>query len=253
MEKQQTETLQPTPALWRTPRWYHALTLSERIATLRPENVISALEDGESRERAEKKLRQWKEQYPFDKDAYFADRLAQDAISEQELLALLAEPSEALQARSLSPEPPDWLERLARIFAGDTAAADIPFSLQDLGENQEAYSLLQPFSPLIQDGRDRLQAGVAELVREHHELPFDPQAVFALLFPNLAQQILPEVKRALVLELNVARLRDACRARRPRSVFRDTCASYGSAKTLCLFWRSIAYWPGTSWWPSTSG
>ncbi|GLV60320.1 hypothetical protein KDH_71400 [Dictyobacter sp. S3.2.2.5] len=219
MEQQLTETLQPTPALWQTPRWYYALTLSERIATLRPENVISSLEDGGRRERAEKKMRQWKEQYPFDKESYFADRLAQDALGEQELLALLAEPIEALQARSLSLEPPDWLARLTQIFSGDTAAADIPFSLQDAGENQEAYSLLQPFSPLLQDGRERLQAGIAELVQAHHALPFDPQAAFALLFPNLAQQILPEVKRALVLELNVARLRGRLPGETPQERF----------------------------------
>lgn len=220
MEQQLTETLQPAPALSQTPRWYHALTLSERIATLRPD-AFRSLEDGASRERAEKKMRQWKEQYPFDKESYFADRLAQDALGEQELLALLAEPIEALRARTLPPAPPDWLARLAHMLAGDTPAptADIPFSLQDLGENQEAYSLLQPFSPLLQDGKERLQAGVAELVQAHHALPFDPQTVFALFFPNLAQQILPKVKRALVLELNVARLRGLLQGETPQERF----------------------------------
>lgn len=205
MEKLQVETPQPAQALWQTPRLYHAVTLAERIATLPKISNPRYIEGSENSEQAKKKIRQWKEQYPFDNPSYFADRLAQDAVTEQELFALLAEPIEALQARLVLPTPPDWLTELTQIF--ETYASDIPLPLQVVDENHDAYLLLQPFFPLLQRGIERFQIGVEELVRQYTVVPFNSQAVLELLFPNLAQQVLPEVNRTLVLELNIARLR----------------------------------------------
>src|SRR5580700_6784712 len=103
MEKIQTATSQIAQAVWKTPQWYHAATLAERIAGL-PEGKIAQFEGSTGkREQAERKLRQWKEQAPFNKSSFFSARLAMDSITEQELFALLAEPIEIVQARLAMP------------------------------------------------------------------------------------------------------------------------------------------------------
>src|SRR5690242_3032149 len=104
---------QAAPAWWQRPGWFRALTLSERLVS-RPAASAQRAESGTGkREQAEKRLQAWKAQAPFHSGAFFAERLAQDSMSEHDLLLLLDEPVEEVQARlSL----PDWLYTLRQAF-----------------------------------------------------------------------------------------------------------------------------------------
>lgn len=229
MDRLQTTATQVSE---QTARWYHAATLTERAATLPPGQTMP---DSADREQAEKKLRQWQEQPPFNKASRFADRLAMDSITEQEFLTLLAEPIEAVQARLALPAPPAWVADLARIFATYPFASEQLLPLQEADENYEAYTLLQPFAPLLQSGIERFQAGVDALVQEYHTLPFDPQTILALLFHNLAQQTLPMVNRTLVLELNIARLRGRLQGETPQERFQNYQHVLSQRENLLVF------------------
>jgi hypothetical protein len=94
------------------PAWYHAITLTERIAALRePPRKISKIDTDLAMRRADR----WRAQAPFANHAYLAQRLVQDGITEDEWLYLLGEPIAALSARF--PAPPAWLVDLAQAFA----------------------------------------------------------------------------------------------------------------------------------------
>jgi hypothetical protein len=78
-----------------SPRWqnasrYSALSLTERLAALhKAANEISC--DNSKKERALQRLQAWKTQKPFDQGTLFAERLATDGMTEDDLFILLAE------------------------------------------------------------------------------------------------------------------------------------------------------------------
>jgi hypothetical protein len=96
------------------PSWYRALTLTERLASLR-EDRQTARDVAVDAGRAERRLQRWRDQDPFSTDGFFARRLAADAMNEDDLRRLLGEPIEAVRDRSLA--PPDWLLKLDRAFS----------------------------------------------------------------------------------------------------------------------------------------
>ncbi|HYL44779.1 MAG TPA: type 2 lanthipeptide synthetase LanM family protein [Ktedonobacteraceae bacterium] len=186
-------------------RWYHAITLTERIASLRMPMQQPAGSTG-NLESAHRNLQRWQEQTPFNTGEFFAKRLAMDAITESDLLALLAEPIEDVHARMSLPTPPDWLVELIQAFDGADASTDLLLPVQLPGEDARTYAFLEPLQPLLKRGVRPLLTGIEDLERKYEVLPFDPNTLLALLFANLAKHVLPKVNRTLVLELNVARL-----------------------------------------------
>src|SRR4051812_7678792 len=98
--------------------WYNATTLHERLAARRSSPAAVTAEF--DRELAARELQYWKSQEPFDRDSYFAERLALDAIGEEELLALLGEPVAAVRARFT--QQPSWLREVAEAFRQPSAS-----------------------------------------------------------------------------------------------------------------------------------
>ncbi|MFL5703959.1 MAG: type 2 lanthipeptide synthetase LanM family protein [Ktedonobacteraceae bacterium] len=205
MEKTVAEKEQGSGTRRERSRWYHAVTLTERIASFHMPMQQTARSAG-NLESAHRNLQRWKEQTPFNTGEFFAKRLAMDAITESDLLALLAEPIEDVHARMSLPTPPDWLVELIQAFAGADAATDLLMPVQLPGEDVRTYAFLEPLQPLLKRGIMPLLAGIEDLERTYKVLPFDPNTLLALLFANLAKHVLPKVNRTLVLELNVARL-----------------------------------------------
>ncbi|HEY0606440.1 MAG TPA: hypothetical protein VGD58_26185, partial [Herpetosiphonaceae bacterium] len=182
------------------PGWYHALTLTERIALLRQKPRSRAAEI--NAELGTRRMQRWQAQAPFADAALFAERLAQDGIDEAELLYLLSEPITAVRDRADG--LPEWLLQLGEAFAegASSGRADLPPALQ----SQETAQFLDLIEPLIRQGRERLRAGIAALVERHAAAPFEPAAAEAIMYAQLTPQLLPMISRVLVLELNVARL-----------------------------------------------
>jgi type 2 lantibiotic biosynthesis protein LanM len=193
-----------------------ALTLDERAAL--PDRPASPIPpDGESGERARKKLERWRSQTPFKDDGYFSRRLAQSDLDEAGLLALLGEPCEALAARAgFGAAPPSWLRELEEAFRLASPGAPLPFSLEE-----SEVRLLTLASPLIQEAGRRIAAAALELSAKRsggRPLPFD-DSVATLLLSGLSNQLRWTTTRVAVLELNVARLEGRIAGETPEERF----------------------------------
>ncbi len=184
------------------PTWYHALTLTERLTSLRTAiRDVRARKEGNT-ELAEHRLQRWKRQSPFDKESYFSDRLTMDAMSEDDLCYLLGEPIDAVRDRMTS--PPDWLIILARAFENFDSAAE--FTLPMLEADSILYSFMDTIKPLIKYGLDCLNAGIKIIAQREENPPFDFTTITRLLYSNLPGVLLPQLVKTLVLELNIVRL-----------------------------------------------
>ena len=217
MEQQSSQVATPTVPYQQTSCWYRATTLLERLVSWPARGAAPALDESSGNTEAEKILQRWKAQEPFDNGSLFTDRLAMDAMTEQDLLALLAEPLEALQERLGHPTAPDWVRELIQVLHAApfaTPGLDLEYIFQNAAS-------LQPFYPLLQKSIAYLQTGIEALAREYHVLPFDPTSILSLLLPNLLQQLQPPVNKTLVLELNVARLRGHLHGETSEERFQD--------------------------------
>ena len=208
-----TDASPPSPlaspvSLWDASGWCRALTLPERIAVRAVCSERISTPDAELIQKAQRRLHAWKQQTPFDRDAFFAQRLAMDGIDEEELLELLAEPDNVLRARMV--DPPEWLVTLALAYAHAVSGPsidDLFASMPPTSDQIGPLALLQPFHPLLQWGTARLQAGFHQFSQQWNNCPLDIQSLHTLFVTHLPALLLPKVGRTLVLEMHVARLR----------------------------------------------
>lgn len=195
-----------------SPTWGHALTLAERIATLSGDGDSDAHRNP-SAELGRQRLQRWRSQPPFSNDLFFAQRLALEGIDEARLAHILGEPVESLHER-LSPWPA-WLVTLAEAYAQPASA----FASPPPGE--EVLGFLELVQPLIDQACNHLRASVAALIDKWPVLPFDPETVEDVLLMNLPDPLLIRLGRTMVLELNVARLRDHLAGDTPEARFQS--------------------------------
>jgi type 2 lantibiotic biosynthesis protein LanM len=181
--------------------WYHALTLNERIP------VLNFLDNDEIlQQRPTQRLEQWKKQAAFrDQEEVFAERLALDNLTEQDLLMLLAEPVEHLQRRIAASSVPAWVSELTAALLPN-ASENTPLPSPEPENGHRTIMLLDIFKPLIAESKSTLRQEILQLADMHCPLPFDPITVFNLLLANLAPRLQDATIRALVLEMHIARM-----------------------------------------------
>jgi type 2 lantibiotic biosynthesis protein LanM len=198
--------------------YYHATTLPERLSAEPPAHPPAPLrEDDVARYRRQA----WKAQPPFDEPAWWAQRLALDALSEAQLRHLLAEPVEALQARF--PQTPTWLDDLCRALQ-QSWTTDFQHLLTDKQKRNPAMGFLAVAAPFIAQSLARFAEQVAALGTNHSPLPFDPTTIQSLFFPHLAQALLDLMSRTMALELNIARLSGELTGATPQARFQSFIA-----------------------------
>lgn len=229
-----TERSESTHQLWQNAAWYRALTLSERLP-LRQRTMHAQASDPVS-EIAWQRLQRWKEQAPFDRDSYFAQRLTLDGLTEEDLLALLDETPEGLQERIQQRDsaPPAWLQELSSAFDDQEVAANFVLPWQHIADKQTRAFLLA-LKPLLYRGCLRVQAGIDRLVQKHSQVPFDHKTLLPLLFQRLSAITVPKIVKTLVLELNVARLQGKLQGETPQERFKnflDSLAGYDGMLAL---------------------
>jgi type 2 lantibiotic biosynthesis protein LanM len=180
--------------------------LTERIASLQACKQVASSDTTQHTERAARHLQAWKTQKPFDQGTLFADRLAIDGITEDDLCCLLTEPIAAVQSRHLrTSSSPEWLATLIEAFEDyNTDEVKLPFLEMATGQSLAPY--LQPLLPLIRRGLDQLGAAIQVLCQQYPSLPFDPQQIVQVLFAHLPGQLLTQVSKTFVLEMHVARI-----------------------------------------------
>jgi hypothetical protein len=178
--------------------WYHAISITERIASIRAVQRKRVMNNEVNTELAERRMQRWRSQYPFTSDTYFRQRLEMDGISEEEFLYLLGEPIGALHDRLLTD--------LFRAFFPLPSSNSIPFPEALRGEGMVGF--LNALDPLIHQALNQLHEGVQALIQTDCTLPFTSDTIADILCANLPRQLLMMLSRTMVLELNVARLKD---------------------------------------------
>ncbi len=202
MKEMRSSTGADVEQRWQNLNWYRALTLAERATGLQnyKDQTIAVSSSGE--ESARQRLLSWKEQKPFHKDAYFAQRLALDGLTEEDLLMFLAETPGDAQERVSA--PPAWVEWLAESFDDPQNAGGAGPSEEPDEANNLEFSLI--IAPLIKRGLLKLQSGILELKHKYTHLPFDLQSILLLLISHIPGYIDPKLHKTIILELNVARM-----------------------------------------------
>jgi type 2 lantibiotic biosynthesis protein LanM len=213
-------------AIINQPAWYKALSIAERLASLRIQSRDHHLSESYDAEKAISKLQRWKEQKPFEITAAFVELLASRGLTEAEFLILLGEPVEAVQARTR--ETPDWLRAFAHALTTPVPPETAPLmarfkaTLETSGSiNNEVRTafLLVPFLPLIAQKVTLLQIGITALSEQQTHLPFDPETIPLMLCAQLPNLLLPQMSRVLTLELHVARLQGRLVGQTPQARF----------------------------------
>src|SRR5581483_10981236 len=171
------EELKKNEDLLHDPSWSRAATLAERIASLRAMN--SPLPNGAvDKEMAASELEGWRSQPPFAEGSYFAQRLAAQGFTEQELFDCLGETVESLHNRPAGDR--SWVKKLLHAFSlpGFTDPLPVPESFR----NFETTGFLNLVEPLLHEALTRVQAGAQRLAGSMVQPPFDVRTVSQLLF-----------------------------------------------------------------------
>ncbi|HEY4036916.1 MAG TPA: type 2 lanthipeptide synthetase LanM, partial [Ktedonobacteraceae bacterium] len=214
--------------------WYSAMTLAERAALLRERLSVQSTFSPINDERARLRFQCWKEQVPFNKENYFAQRLALDGLTENDLLVLLAESPEALQAHVST--PPSWLQAMINVFEESESEpdTDVILTLPPAKNGLNAAAYLATLRPLIKPSMTRLQIGLQALTQKYPSLPFDPTAIMSLLVRHLSPRLLPGLLKTYVLELNVARVEGLLQGETPQERFENFLQRLSQPESILL-------------------
>lgn len=192
--------------------WLAATTLAERAEAARargPGDPIDA-------ERGARELASWREQSPFGHHELFAARLAEVGLDEDGLAAILGHDL-ASEADEAGP-PPAWVERLEQAYASGEGE---PWSIEVDADAEALQTLrfLDLVEPLVRQARDRLRARVDALRAEHPHAPFDTDTAVHTMLGSLPWTLHAMLMRAVVLELNVARVQGELQGETPEARF----------------------------------
>ncbi|MFD2421828.1 type 2 lanthipeptide synthetase LanM family protein [Amycolatopsis pigmentata] len=198
--------------------WAPALTVNERLpAPGGPEAT--------GRRRASERLEHWRSAHRSHDNRWFADRLASAGLDEVGLLALLAEPSEALAARV--PQP-GWARSVHRTL---TEAKSDPPEMPPPADWRDAFAV--PFRPFVESARTRLLRRTGDLPGAEH---IDLTEVGREFAGRLGRRLAALATRTLVRELHAAAgtLTGADSSAR----FADFVRKQSSPRTLALLLRT---------------
>ncbi|MGR6319825.1 type 2 lanthipeptide synthetase LanM family protein [Micromonospora soli] len=182
----------PTAAL--AERLTAASTITERLAAALPEQPHPG-------DRARWRLSRWRTGGAFTDDADWHRRLATDGLDEQTLLALLDESPARLAARL--GRTPEWIDRLLDCYR-TTPTEEIEPGLLPGRPLDPALVLV---TPLVAAARARVARHARQLADEAPDLI--PPDADRLGLTGLLDELVVLLSRAVVLELNIDRLRAA--------------------------------------------
>jgi type 2 lantibiotic biosynthesis protein LanM len=212
--------------------WYQAATLTERLACWSETAAAQLLDDPGRNAEADRIIQRWKAQTPFESGSLFSERLAMDHLTEHDLLALLAEPVEALARRLGSPCAPEWVSALTQATG---SPASVPVAEQNREYCAQQFALIQPLYPLLHTSIASVQEGITALAQHNASTPFDPHTLLSLLLPALFRSIEQQVSKTIVLELHVARLRGLLDKETPRERFQQYLCQLSQPAQLLSF------------------
>ena len=202
--------------------WCRAATLTERAAALFGSDRAASKFGTISApivnvEQTQQRVAKWREQEPFADAELFAQRLASDGLTAEQLQTLLGTDPEMLR-ESLAKTP--WFQQLLGL---ESTLSSGELGVSDDVRQQEATTLglANLFAPAIRAGRERLTTGLMLLQTERSYFPGDVATLERLLFEQFLPVLQSMVGATLVLELNVARLQGTLVGETPQQRYDD--------------------------------
>ena len=218
------------PAPFEDAGWYRALTLEERITSLRAAAPPVITPDTPP---AERRQPLWRAQPPFANPATWAARLAADGMTEAEFECLVNEPIACVRDRV--PAPPVWLTDLAAAFSHPSSS--VPLPLPEHFRTHPMAGMLNPAQPLLGQGLERLRAGIADLGRRYPGVPFDAATIEEILFTVLPAQVIRMMSRTAALEVNVLRLQGLLAGDTPAERFHHFAERLRQPEPALALWQ----------------
>ncbi len=237
MELSLTQEAQTLDEIFLHPDWYRALTLAERLCLRRTHPETYQQATGERTEQAIQQFERWQQLYLCAEDGSFAERLALDDTDLEELLAILAEPAELIQARSQG--LPDWLAELKQIFSTPAFFQEVfPWCQAQMLRSKQTF--LPVLSPFLAWGTQHLQAGMDALHADYPDAPWQTEALGDALLAYLAGRLLALANRVFTLELNIARLEGRLTGETPDERFQSFLTQTGQRERLLALLEEYA-------------
>jgi type 2 lantibiotic biosynthesis protein LanM len=205
--------------VWRRPEWYRALTLEERCLGLNAQGGRVPRTSRAREDSASERVRAWKTQRPFVQESLFATRLALDGITEDDLLALLAESPESLAARA--PGIPVWLIALQEAFTQGDGDPDLQLLLDQTPVDHPLAQCLPALAPLLGQYLRRLSELAVSMSAGGAPGLVEPDVLASAWLANIAYTILYQISKPVVLELHLARREGRLRGASPEARFKD--------------------------------
>lgn len=190
---------------FRNSEWFNAITLNERIGIY--ENVDKK-ESGDVY-LAERHLKKWRDQQPFTDDEIFKQHLSANNLNEKLFRQILG--LTTLKLQKVMSSRPNWLADLEKAFLNfnkETDKTDVRHII-----NRSRIDTL--FTPLINEGKKKLSEGIKKFLDSYQSIPFDPIQVQQIFLDKLFQTLALISHKTLVLEVNVARLREELKGDTP--------------------------------------
>ncbi|MCB0086460.1 MAG: type 2 lantipeptide synthetase LanM family protein [Caldilineaceae bacterium] len=171
--------------------WQKTIPLTQRANFMPNEESIA---------RGRRRLAHWRTKSVLADEATLAARLAADGLTEDEFVALLGAPD----SHSGAGAAPDWYALLEELYTGKCAATNSANGdLQEPVVDEPNLSVLQP---LLAWGFAQFDNALARLVQEVESVPFAPHEVRSFLMKPLTDRLKALLNRALVLQVNIARM-----------------------------------------------
>jgi len=209
-----------TEALIEAPAWWRACTLAERCVPDAAAHPGPA--EVESPHTADRRLREWREQSPFQKPEWFSARLAHAGLDETTFRRILGESAISLARRI--PGPPPWVERLREAYAQPA--------------DEGPCSRLPVVGSLLAPQAKRLAAEAAALAGERADLGAALHRAADDLMTAIIVRTDQRLSRAVVLELRVAALRGTLRGTDPEARFQAFMAGLKEPENALVFLQS---------------
>lgn len=179
--------------------WFHALSLRERLVTLR--GSLPASQSEAELKLASQRLSSWRTETGIKGAEPLVDPLDLYRCSEVELVQILAESTDKLRART---EPPQWLRELADAFDRPSDPSDREW-LRSFNSGPGVEFLVALELP-ISAAKRRVCERVEDLVNECPDAPFDSSLAPNILFEHLVPRLARLLIRPLVVNLHAARI-----------------------------------------------